>query len=520
MRQRVAGFALIVIIAAVAFAGASGSRSDSSAVDTTVKSPQSIAIAHDSTGHGESSATHSDPFAPILLELALVIVFAIFGRWLATQLNMASVLGELLIGVVIGNIGYYLQGPVFILVMHLDSVRHLFEIVWSNGLAIVDAAPLVFSPQELAPGGVGEQVVWLFTHKGGGDYVTMAYALWLFSNLGVILLLFMVGLESSVPEMLKVGPKAFAVAVVGVVLPFAMGFGTSIFLLPDVSTPAHLFLGATLCATSVGITARVFQDLRKIHTAEAKVILGAAVIDDVLGLIILAIVVGIVATGSLDLVEVGKIVVISLVFLGIAIVFGERIFHWIIRQTARFEKGWIKLLYPLTLALLMSWLASILGLAAIVGAFVAGLLLKDEYFGEGPQFHMRMEELVSPLEKLFAPVFFVLMGMQVNLETLTHLDTVLLAIGFIVVAIIGKLAAGYVVKGMDRLSIGIGMVPRGEVGLIFASIGKGLGVVSDGVFSAIVIMVMVTTLITPLGLKWSLGRIPEPPPPRPADTAA
>jgi Kef-type K+ transport system membrane component KefB len=126
---------------------------------------------------------------------------------------------------------------------------------------------------------------------------------------------------------------------------------------------------------------------------------------------------------------------------------------------------------------------------------------------------MRMEELVSPLEKLFAPVFFVLMGMQVNLETLTHLETLLLSVGFIVVAIIGKLVAGYAIKGLDRLSVGIGMVPRGEVGLIFASIGKGLGVVNEGVFSAIVIMVMVTTLVTPFALKWSLARFPSQEPP-------
>ena len=517
MRHRMssASLLLIVVAACAAFLAASGTFADTTAVRLASSPSDSIAVAAHEGGHGASSSDHSDPFAPILLELALVVIFAIFGRWLAAKLNMASVLGELLIGVIIGNIGYYFQEPVFVLVMHLDSVRHLFTIVWSNGLAIAEAAPLVFSPQELVPGEIGHQIVWLFTHEGGGEYVTMAYALWIFSSLGVILLLFMVGLESSVPEMLKVGPRALLVAVVGVVLPFALGFGTSIFLLPEASTPADLFLGATLCATSVGITARVFQDLKRLHTAEAKVILGAAVIDDVLGLIILAVVVGIVVTGSLDLIEVAKIIGISVVFLGIAVVFGERIFHWIIRTTAHFEKGWIKLLYPLTLALLMSWFASVIGLAPIVGAFVAGLLLKDEYFGEGPQFHMRMEELVSPLEKLFAPVFFVLMGMMVNLETLTHLDTVLLSVGFIVVAIIGKLAAGYVVKGLDRLSIGIGMVPRGEVGLIFAGIGKGLGVVNDGVFAAIVIMVMVTTLITPLALKWSLGRYPDSPPPAP-----
>jgi len=226
----------------------------------------------------------------------------------------------------------------------------------------------------------------------------------------------------------------------------------------------------------------------------------------VLGLIVLAIVAGIVATGSLQVMEIGRIVLVSFAFLGVAILFGEKIFHWLIMKTSRFEKGWLKLLYPLVLVLLTSWMASLFGLAAIVGAFVAGLLLKDSYFGEGPQFRMTMQELIAPLEKLFAPVFFVLMGMQVNLSTFSQMDTVLLAVGFIVVAIIGKVVAGYTVRGLDRLTIGIGMVPRGEVGLIFASVGKGLGVVSDSVFSAIVLMVMVTTLITPLALKWSLAR--------------
>ncbi len=456
------------------------------------------------TEHAENGYT--DTFTPMLLGLALIIIAAIAGRWIASQLNMASVLGELLIGVLIGNVGYWIGAPLLVLVMHLDSVGQLFSLVWSSGQSIPEAAQQVFTADELAPGGIGSHIVSLFLGPAANDLVVMTYALWLFSNLGVILLLFMVGLDSSVGEMLGVGRKALMVAVVGVVVPFALGFVTSTLLTPEGGMPMHLFLGATLSATSVGITARVFQDLNRIQTREAKVILGAAVIDDVLGLIVLAIVAGIVATGSLHVMEIGRIVLVSFAFLGVALLFGEKIFHWLIMKTSRFEKGWLKLLYPLVLVLLTSWMASLFGLAAIVGAFVAGLLLKDSYFGEGPQFRMTMQELIAPLEKLFAPVFFVIMGMQVNLSTFSQLDTVLLAVGFIVVAIIGKVVAGYTVRGLDRLTIGIGMVPRGEVGLIFASVGKGLGVVSGSVFSAIVLMVMVTTLITPLALKWSLAR--------------
>jgi Kef-type K+ transport system membrane component KefB len=478
-------------------------------VAVSLQEEQASTVPGDTLSTGTANGAengHTDSFRPILLALALIIIAAIAGRYISSQLNMASVLGELLIGVLIGNIGYWIGFPLLILVMHLDSVGQMFGLVWSAGVSIPDAAQQVFSAEELAPEGIGTQIVHLFSGPAANDLMVMTYALWLFSNLGVILLLFMVGLESSVGEMLGVGPRALTVAVAGVVVPFALGFLTSTLLIPEGGTPMHLFLGATLSATSVGITARVFQDMNRIHTHEAKVILGAAVIDDVLGLIVLAIVAGIVATGSLDLVEAGRIVLVSFAFLAVAILFGERIFHWLIMKTSRFEKGWLKLLYPLVLVLLTSWLASMFGLASIVGAFVAGLLLKDSYFGESPRFRMTMEELIAPLEKLFAPVFFVLMGMQVNLSTFAQLDTVLLALGFIIVAIIGKVVAGYTVRGLDRLTVGIGMVPRGEVGLIFASVGKGLGVVSDSVFSAIVIMVIVTTLITPLALNWSISR--------------
>ena len=479
----------------------------SSAVSLPDEEAQTASVDAPGVGEREQAENgHTDTFRPILLALALIIIAAIAGRWIASQLNMASVLGELVMGVIIGNIGYWIGSPLLVLVMHLDSVGQVFSLVWSAGVSIPDAARQVFSAEELAPGGIGMRIVHLFSGPAANDLMVMTYALWLFSNLGVILLLFMVGLESSVGEMLGVGPKALTVAVAGVVVPFALGFLMSTLLIPEGSTPVHLFLGATLCATSVGITARVFQDMNRVQTREAKVILGAAVIDDVLGLIVLAIVAGIVATGSFHILEIGRIVLVSFAFLAVAILFGERIFHWLIMKTSRFEKGWLKLLYPLVLVFLMSWLASMLGLASIVGAFVAGLLLKDSYFGESPRFRMTMEELIAPLEKLFAPVFFVLMGMQVNLSTFAELETDLLAVGFIVVAIIGKVVAGYTVKGLDRLSVGIGMVPRGEVGLIFASVGKGLGVVSDSVFSAIVIMVIVTTLITPFALNWSIPR--------------
>ena len=332
------------------------------------------------------------------------------------------------------------------------------------------------------------------------------FALSLFSALGVIILAFMVGLQSSISEMRQVGRQASLVAALGVVAPLAFGVVMSILLLPDEVLATHLFVAATLCATSVGITARVFIDLGQVHTPEARVILGAAVIDDVLGLLLLAVVAGIATTGQIDALQILRISLLAIFFLGTVIVFGERIARgsaWLFESLDR-QQG--KLLVPLALAFSLAWLADSIQLASIVGAFAAGLIISDEYFAEDSR-GWKIEDLVAPLEAIFAPVFFVLMWMQVNLGVLADPSTVLLAAAFTCVAIVGKLISGIPAgRGVDRLSVGMGMMPRGEVGLIFASIGKGMGVVNDAVFSAIVLMVIVTTFVTPAALRWSMDR--------------
>ncbi len=461
-----------------------------------------------SDAQGGGGGAHVDPFSFVLLELAAIIVVSMIGRWAAAAANQPSVLGELLVGVVIGNLGYWLGRPLFILVMHLGETQPLFAQIWTTGLPIREVATRVFSAAQLAPGGLGAQVVSILTGPESSALVVMTVALWLFSNLGVILLLFMVGLESTVHEMLAVGPRALAVAIIGIVAPFALGFFATEVLLAGAGVTVGLFMGATLSATSVGITARVFKDMNKLQTPEARVILGAAVIDDILGLIILAIVVGIAASGGIQLGAVARIAVLSAAFLGVILVFGERMVRALIPLMTALDRRNLKLLFPLALAFALSWLASKIELATIVGAFAAGLILNEEHFAkENGKPGGTIEAVVHPLEAVFAPVFFVLMGMQVNLATFASTETIGIALALTVVATVGKLLAGLPAgKGVDRLSVGIGMVPRGEVGLIFASIGKGLGVVDEGLFSAVVIMVIVTTLLAPPLLKWSMAR--------------
>jgi len=468
----------------------------------------------------EHAGGHTDPFSTIMLELALIMLTAAIGRWAAMRAGQPAVLGELLIGVIVGNVAYAMGSPLFMLIMHLGDAQPIFAEMWRNGFSISAAAASVLPAAELAAGGTGARLVEIVTGPEGATLVLMGFALWLFSNLGVILLLFMVGLESSVEEMLRVGPRATVVAVIGIVAPFALSLVATLWILPTIGMPVHIFIAATLCATSVGITARVFKDLKKIQTPEAKIILGAAVIDDVLGLIILAVVVGIVATGEVQLSEVGRIGLMSTVFLGTVILFGERFVAWAVGIFRRIEPERGKLLFPLAFAFLMSWIANQIELATIVGAFAAGLILSEEHFADHYENHSTMESLIGPLEAIFAPVFFVLMGLQVNLSAFLNAEAITVASAITVMAIIGKVVAGLGAgPDIDRLSVGLGMIPRGEVGLIFASIGKGLGVVTDGLFSAVVLMVIVTTLITPLALKWSLFRgqrsSPRPRPARP-----
>ena len=463
--------------------------------------------AHAATAEGG----HADPFAPILLELAVVVLAAAVGRRAAGLVGQPAVLGELVIGVVIGNIGYWLGAPLFVLLMHFDEVTKVVAVAWNAPLSVAEAAAKVLPADALGPGTVGARVVAALSGDEGGRWVLMTLVVWLLSNLGVTLLLFMVGMESSVDELVGVGARALVVAVIGIAVPFALGYLTTTVLLPAAPVAVHLFVGATLSATSVGITARVFQDLRRLQSAEAKLILGAAVIDDVLGLIVLAVVAGVVATGGIHLGEVGRITLLSAAFMATVIFLGDRIAHRLALAFRRLEPTQTRLLFALTLAFLMGWLANLIGLATIVGAFAAGLIVSDTHFparDEAQPSGESVHALVAPLEQIFAPVFFLLMGMQVNLSTFARPGTLGMAAGLTVAAVAGKIVCGLAAGKTDRLSVGLGMVPRGEVGLIFASVGKGLGVIDDALFSAVVIMVMVTTMMTPIALKWSLGRSP------------
>ena len=331
-----------------------------------------------------------------------------------------------------------------------------------------------------------------------------------FSRYGVIFLLFLVGLETSIDEMRKVGPDSGRVAIIGVLLPFFLGLLAATLLIEDVEFHTSLFLGATLAATSVGITAMVLQEMKMEQSATANIILGAAVFDDVLGLLMLAIVSGIVVTGSVDLINIAMIIIMATLFLVAAVYLGPYFLRFIIRLFRRLDLIEAKMFVSYLFVMVLAWMANLSGLATIIGAFTAGLILHDAYFeswNSDRPCPINIKDLIMPLEVILVPIFFVLMGIQVKLETFLHPDVMLLSAGLLAAAIVGKVVSGFgVFGGQNRWAIGVGMMPRGEVGLIFAAIGKSLGVLDDALFSAVVLMVIVTTLLSPPLFKYCLRR--------------
>jgi Kef-type K+ transport system membrane component KefB len=429
---------------------------------------------------GVAHAAGSDAVAQSFLWIAVVVLVAKLGT-LVERIGQPIVLGEILAGVVLGSLA--LAGLGFVESIRSDAViRFLAE-------------------------------------------------------LGAVILLFQIGLESNVRSMRRVGARALGVATVGVAAPFALGtWLVGPYLLPGLSQATYLFLGAALTATSVGITGRVFRDAAALRSPEAQIVLGASVIDDVLGLIILAVVSAIATQGAVDTSAVALTVVHAFGFLAAALLLGQVAAPMLSRAFVTINRGvGMKFALAISLCLAFAYAAHVIGLAPIVGAFAAGLVLEEVHFKGFDAPHIRgeiigavehadartrarvlgvverhrlrhLEDLVEPVGHFLVPIFFVLAGMQVKLELFADPALVALAATLTVVAVAGKLLSGLAAGGADRWLVGWGMVPRGEVGLIFAFVGKELGVLDDRLFTVVVLMVVATTLITPPVLAYLLRR--------------
>lgn len=402
----------------------------------------------------------------VLIDLAVILIVAKLGGVLFERIKQPAVLGELIAGIIMGNLAL---------------------------VGFTAAEPLKT------------------------NQIISALA-----EIGVIILLFEVGLETNLGEMLEVGWSSLLVAVAGVVVLFFLGWSVAAYFMPDAARLAHLFIGATLCATSAGITARVLKDLGRLQTREARIILGAAVIDDVLGLLLLAVVAGAIkaaGTGApLSTLDITSIAGKAIAFLFGAVLIGHYVTPHIFRGAGRLETRGVLLALSISFCFLLAWVAARVGLAPIVGAFAAGLVLDEVHFKTFAERGKHdLQQLIAPVGAVLVPIFFVLIGLRVDLRVFAQLKLLGFALVLTVATIIGKQLCSFAVveRKINRLVIGLGMIPRGEVSLILAGIGMTLllpnaqgvsePVISTGTFSVIVIMVITTTLITPPALKWALS---------------
>lgn len=376
----------------------------------------------------------------------------------------------------------------------LEPSRIIIQIV-----IILFAAKIVGEIAERAgmPAVLGELLAGVILGGSLLGIVEQNEVLRVLAELGVIILLFEIGLESDLEEFLGVGASAIAVAVIGVIGPFAVGYAAALGF--GLDTITAIYIGATLTATSVGITARTLSDIGRLRTPEAKIILGAAVIDDVLGLIILAVVVALARTHTISVWEISKISMLAVAFLVGAIAIGIRVAPHILRTVKRLRTRGTLTVSAIIFCFGLAYIAHELKLATIVGAFAAGLVLaKTEDLAH-------IQDRIKPVADIFIPIFFVMLGVSVDLSAFNPANGSLLPLTgvLIIVAIAMKLFAGLGVlrRGVKRLAVGIGMIPRGEVGLIFASFGLTNHLIGAELYSTIIAVVFVTTFVTPPLLK-------------------
>ncbi len=419
----------------------------------------------------EMAETEIEPLilASVLLSLIVVYLAAKLGGELCARINLPAVLGELVGGVIVGV-----------------SALHLIVFPEGGGEVQSLLMNLVGMTSDLSPEGL------LKVFQGESEVISVL------AELGVIILLFEIGLESDLKELIRVGPQAAVVAVVGVVAPFAAGTAGLIAIFGIDTIPA-VFAGAALTATSIGITAKVLAEMQKLSSKEGQIIIGAAVLDDVLGIIVLAVVASLAKTGEIEILNVVYLVAGAAAFLVGSIIIGRLLSPFFVAVVNQMRTRGQVLISSLIFAFVLAYIAAAIQLEAILGAFAAGLIL-----AETPK-HKELEQQISPIADMLVPIFFIVVGARTDLSVLNPLEPanragLVIASFLVVVAIVGKVLAGFAIfgqPGINRLAVGIGMVPRGEVGLVFAGVGAASGVLTESLDAAIIVMVIFTTFLAP-----------------------
>ncbi|MBM0740105.1 cation:proton antiporter [Phormidium sp. CLA17] len=412
--------------------------------------------------------------AGMLLSLVVIYVSSKIGGELCDRINLPPVLGELVAGVVVGI--------------------SAFDILVFPGTGEDGSGSLIMTLLKLTSTISPEAVTSIF--EAQSEVISVL------AELGVIILLFEIGLESDLKELLRVGPQATLVAVVGVAVPFALGTTGLILLFHTPLIPA-IFAGAALTATSIGITAKVLAEIQQLTSREGQIIIGAAVLDDVLGIIVLAVVASLAREGTVEIGKVVYLIVSAATFLVGAIWVGRLLIPVFESVVEGMKTRGQLLISALVFAFTLAYIANVIQLEAILGSFAAGLILAES------QRRRELEEQIIPIADMFVPIFFIVVGARTDVSVLNpfvpeNREGLIVASFLVVVAILGKVVTGLAVfgqPGINRLAIGIGMIPRGEVGLVFAAVGSASGVISKSLNAAIVAMVILTTFVAPPFLR-------------------
>jgi Kef-type K+ transport system membrane component KefB len=419
----------------------------------------------------------------VLLSLAVIYFASKLGGELCARIDLPPVLGELVGGVLVG-----------VSALHLL----MFASAGEDGSHSLIMQFLQFT-SSMSPE--------TFSHV----FQSQSEVISVLAEVGVVVLLFEIGLESDLSELLKVGIQSTIVAVIGVVTPFVLGTAGLMLIFGMPAIPA-IFAGAALTATSIGITAKVLAEMQRLNTREGQIIVGAAVIDDVLGIIVLAVVAGLARDGQVKVQDVVLLIVSAAAFFVGAIWIGRLLNPWFVAIVGQMKTRGQVLLSALFFALILSYISATIHLEAILGAFAAGLILAETEKRE------ELQSQVAPVADALMPIFFVVVGARTDISVLNpfepaNVEGLIIAAFLIVVAIAGKVVTGLGVfgqPGINRMAIGMGMVPRGEVGLVFAAIGASTGALSQSLNAAIIVMVILTTFLAPPLLRWAFSLSKQP----------
>ncbi|PAX60686.1 cation:proton antiporter [Brunnivagina elsteri] len=445
--------------------------------------PLSKLISHPFLGTATPSEYSPIVLTGVLLSLIVVYIASKLGGEISRKIDLPPVLGELVAGVIVGA-----------------SALHL--LVFPEGGAEASNSVVI---------GLLQFINNLTPDAATSIFEAQSEVVSVLAEIGVIILLFEIGLESDLKELQKVGYQATVVACVGVAVPFIAGTVGLVYFFHFPVIPA-IFAGAALTATSIGITSKVLSEIGQLKSREGQIIVGAAVIDDILGIIVLAVVASLAKTGEVDIVNVIYLIVSATTFLIGSILLGKFFNKSFVGIADKLQTRGNIIIPALIFAFFMAFIGNAIHLEAILGAFAAGLVLDET------DKRKELDEQVKPIADILVPIFFVTVGARVDLSVLnpaipSNREGLFIAIFLIAIAIIGKFVTGWAVfgqPGINRIAIGVGMIPRGEVGLVFAGIGAASGVLDKPLQAAIIMMVILTTFIAPPLLRVAFKEPAEP----------